>query len=395
VRTARWILLITLAVALFYWKITFTKQFSILWQWEPVTQSYSWYNFAASSIHKGILPIWDPYRFSGNTFIGEMQTGLFYPLKFLVYLMPLDENGLVSERIYNQFYVLTHVLAAIFMFLLARHLRLSSFASFVAALVFSVGGYLGNTGHPHTLDSGIWLPLIVLFFLRSTGEISALRGAFFAALSGLALGMAVLAGGIHMVIMAGIIVATISLLLCSSDSRRLRIFGMAALVAIVGFLFGAVQLLPSLEYGPLSYRWIGADMPIRFSQKVPYQFLGGIARFSPRSLFTFLFAAASPGDHLPSNYFGVLPFVLSIVGAWRGRQDKWVKYFGGSLAGVAGQMGEIFRGIGRGLIHVWVGRVLFPARLVVSGPRPRYCAGSRAFCSRHAFRGRNTGRLWD
>src|SRR5258705_5750029 len=103
-----WTLLLLVTVPLFYWKILFTKQFSILWQWEPVTQSYSWYNFAASSIHKGILPIWDPYRFSGNTFIGEMQTGLFYPLKFLVYLMPLDGNGLVSERIYNQFYVLTH-----------------------------------------------------------------------------------------------------------------------------------------------------------------------------------------------------------------------------------------------------------------------------------------------
>ena len=112
-RTLRWVLLLTGIVVLFYWKLVFTKQFTVLWDWEPVTQSYSWFNFAATSIHKGILPIWDPYRFSGNTFIGEMQTGLFYPLKFLVYILPLDANGMVPERAYSALYVVTHLLAAL------------------------------------------------------------------------------------------------------------------------------------------------------------------------------------------------------------------------------------------------------------------------------------------
>ena len=254
-----------------------------------------------------------------------MQTGLFYPLKFLAYMMPLDSNGMFSERVYNEFYVLTHILAAIFMFLLAGHLRLSRFASFVAGLCFSLGGYLGNTGHPHTLDSGIWLPFIVLFFLRSADQNSVSRGLFFAALSGFGLGMAILAGGIHMVIMSGIVIATMSLVLYAGKPRA-QIFAMAASVAVMGFLFGAVQLIPSMEYGPLSYRWIGSDTPIRFLQRVPYQYLGELARFSPRSLFSFLFGAANPGDQSPSNYFGVLPFLLSIIGAWRCWSEKWVKY---------------------------------------------------------------------
>jgi hypothetical protein len=326
VRTARWILLLIVTIALFYWRILFTKQFSILWMWEPVVQSFSWYNFAATAIQKGILPIWDPYRFSGSTFIGEMQTGLFYPLKLLVYLAPLDGNGLVSERVYNEFYVLTHLLAAIFMFFLARHLRLSHFASFVAGLAFSLGGYLANTGHPHTLDSGIWLPLIVLFFLRSLNQHLTGRALFFAALSGLALGMAILAGGLHMVIMAGIVVGTMALVAGRGDRRMGRALAIAACVAVVGFLFGAIQVLPSLEYGPLSFRWVGGDGPIRSFQKVPYQYLGDLARFSPRSLLAFLFGGAYPGDHAPSNYFGVLPFFLSILGAWQFWSERWVKY---------------------------------------------------------------------
>ncbi len=326
-RSGRWILLFVLTISLFYWRIAFTKQFSILWQWESVTQSYSWYNFASQAVHKGILPVWDPYRFSGNTFIGEMQTGLFYPLKLVAYLMPLDSNGLFSERVYNELYVLTHIFAALFMFMLARYLRLSAFASFVAGLIFSLGGYLGNTAYPHTLDSGIWLPFVVLFFLKAAQDIPAKQAAFYASLSGLGVGMSILGGGIHIVIMEGIVIATLCLAGHERKPLRARAVVLAALVGVIGFMLGAVQMLPSMEYGPMSYRWIGGNAPIRFLQRVPYQYLGGIARFSPRSLFAFLLGSASPGDHSPSNYFGVLPFLLSIVGAWRCWREPRVKYF--------------------------------------------------------------------
>ncbi len=30
---------IVIVVVLFYWKLIFTKQFTVLWQWEPVTQA--------------------------------------------------------------------------------------------------------------------------------------------------------------------------------------------------------------------------------------------------------------------------------------------------------------------------------------------------------------------
>src|SRR5262249_44727606 len=75
--SAQWIVVLTLLVLFSYWKIVFTKQFSILWQWEMVSQYYAWYTYAAAWIHKGIVPLWDPFRYGGNSFIGEMQNGLF------------------------------------------------------------------------------------------------------------------------------------------------------------------------------------------------------------------------------------------------------------------------------------------------------------------------------
>jgi len=40
-KSAGWILVLTIVVLLSYWKIIFTKQFTILWQWELLSQYYT------------------------------------------------------------------------------------------------------------------------------------------------------------------------------------------------------------------------------------------------------------------------------------------------------------------------------------------------------------------
>src|SRR5258705_2376703 len=139
-KSAPWIVTLTVVVLLSYWKIVFTKQFSILWLWEMVNQYYAWDTYAATYIQRWILPLWDPLRYGGNTFIGEMQNGLCYPFKLALYLGPLDSNGLLSERAFHLFYVFSHWLAAVWMFLLARYLKLSYLPALVAGMCFGLGG---------------------------------------------------------------------------------------------------------------------------------------------------------------------------------------------------------------------------------------------------------------
>src|SRR5262245_12157759 len=160
------VLLLTAIVILSYWKIIFTKQFSILWESDVVSAHYAWYTYAAQWIQKGVVPLWDPTRYGGNTFIGEMQNGLFYPFKLALYLAPLDQNGLLSERFYNLFFVFSHWLAAFFMFLLARYLKLNYLPALVAGICFGLGGFIQWPPWPYLLDAMVWLPLIVLFVLR-------------------------------------------------------------------------------------------------------------------------------------------------------------------------------------------------------------------------------------
>jgi hypothetical protein len=235
------------------------------------------------------------------------------------------------------------------MYLLARHFRLSQFASFISGLAFSLCGYLANTGHPHTLDSAIWLPLIVLFFLRAVEAQTELRAIFEASIGGIALGMAVLAGGLHRVSMDAIVIASMPARLCDGEGRYRRVLTAAITVAVFGFLLGAVQLLPSVEYGSQAYRWFGGPTPIRSLQKIPYEYLGGQNRLSPRAIFAFLFGAAESGNASPGNYFGVLPFIMSIVGVWRCWRDRWVKYFA-LLAGIS----FLYSWGSFSLIHGWM-----------------------------------------
>jgi len=340
--TLRWLLLLTALVALFFWKVLFTNQFSLLLNWEGTNQTYAWYNFAAQTIQQGTLPAWDPYSQSGRSFVGESQTGLFYPLKALLYLAPLGPDGLVSERIFHQFFVLAHLLAAFFMFLCAREVGIKNgFAAFIAAACFSLGGFTGRVPWPYMLDSAIWLPLIFLLLLRAFRAGTRSKRIAYAGCCGLALGMTLLAGSIHVLFMDVLVVLSAAgLFTFRSESRSagestpatpspayhwLAAAWIILLVGVVAVAASAVQLLPSLEYAPLARRWTG-EWSGAFQERIPYEVAGNLFHMTPRAIFTFLFGGTPDGGAEISPYFGVMPLLLTIIGMGRNWSNRWVKY---------------------------------------------------------------------
>ncbi len=327
----KWISLIFVVTVLFFWKITLTQQYSVLMQQEQANQAYAWYHFSSATFHQGILPLWDPYTHAGRTFVGGMETGLFYPPKLLLYSWPLSRSGLFSQQLFHRFYVLAHILASCFLFLLARELGLSPFPAFVASLCFSLAGFMSKLPWPDMLDSGIWLPLILLFLLRAMRAHGARRVALFSCLSGIALGMAILGGRIHIVIMDGAVVAGAAVYVACekprSRSRWIRSVVVLAVIGLFALCLGAIQLLPSIEYSPLAVRHIGADAPIPATSKIPYADLRD--EFQARSLASLLFPTAFGGlvgGEGFTLYFGVMPLILAIFGIWQNWGDRWVRY---------------------------------------------------------------------
>jgi len=80
--------------------------------------------------------------------------------------MPL-QHGFISREVLHGYYVLIHYVAALFAYFLCRDLRLSRTASLLAGLAFALGGFMGDSGWPQILCSAMWLPLVLMFYLRA------------------------------------------------------------------------------------------------------------------------------------------------------------------------------------------------------------------------------------
>jgi uncharacterized membrane protein YfhO len=115
---------------------------------------------------KGQLPTWNPYSFSGTPLLANFQTGAFYPLNILFFILPFTTA-------WSILIVLQAVLAAAFMYLFLRELTLGKQASILASFIFPFCGYSvawmewGTIGH--TL---LWLPLILLSIEKLTKKIT-------------------------------------------------------------------------------------------------------------------------------------------------------------------------------------------------------------------------------
>jgi hypothetical protein len=337
-----WFALLVLVTVLFYWKILLTNQFSLLTGSEAVNQGYSWYQFWVSMIKQDTLPLWDPFVFSGRSFAGEMLGQAFHPFSLLLALAPFNSSCLLSTQLYNTFFALAHFLGACFMFVLVREFSLSRFSALVAAICFSLGGFVGEVTWPNYLWGAIWLPAIFLFLIRAFNADSLKLGAPRASLAGLALGMTILAGGLHMAIMQAIVVFTAAAFQIyqshrtrqtAQDNFWIRPALIVVVVAVMGLAAGAVQLFPSMEYSGHAVRWFGAHPPLPATQRIPYAHLrDGVA---PQGvlmllLFTAFNGNAGAGEFNP--YLGVFPLLLGIIGAWKAWGNPWVRYLTGLAA---------------------------------------------------------------
>ncbi len=305
------------AIGTFYWKVLLTSQFSLLTGAEAVNRSYSRLQFWVFSVRHGTLPLWDPYAAGG-----QIASGAFYPLHLLLALVPLGAGGMLSPRLYHLSFVFAHFLAAGFLFALARELGLGRFSALVAAICFSLGGFLGGTNGLDLLESGVWLSLIFLLLLRALRAEDALAAARQAALCGVALGVSMLAGGTDLVVLQVLVVLSAAIVGSKSAVRAALVIGVAGLV---GFAAGAIQWLPAWAYGQQ----------------------GGSAggELWPQGILTLLLPEAFHGalgaGEVVSPYFGVLPLLLAVIGVWKNWRNLWVRYLCGlAVAGFLVSLGS-------------------------------------------------------
>lgn len=107
----------------------------------------------------GCFPLWNHLNALGTPLLGNMLSGVFYPLKPIIYV-----HDTLTAR--DAYLVLRLLLAALFTWALCRRLRLTFLPSAVAAMSFAFSGYMKMFVNENYLNADVLLPAALLFTLR-------------------------------------------------------------------------------------------------------------------------------------------------------------------------------------------------------------------------------------
>ncbi len=126
--------------------------------------SYSWLSMRsllAQSFISGDPSLWNPFSMLGVPYMADIQSGFFYPLNYLVLIMPLNVFS-------NVYYIITLALAGFFTYLYMSEIQDSKLVAFLVGLVFMFSTFLGGprVTHQNVFSSVIWLPLVLFFVQR-------------------------------------------------------------------------------------------------------------------------------------------------------------------------------------------------------------------------------------
>ena len=311
---------------------------TILAGFDNSVQFYAWYTYAARAISQGTLPLWDFSQFSGHSFIGEMQAGLFYPpnlVLFWVLSLLHPESYTINAPHIIEFFVLLGLIGCAFAsYWMFQEFNLSKPASLIGATIFAYAGFIFDrqSGQLCVFNSIIWIPFVVAAYLRYSCQDSIFRKVLWLNTSGLGLGMTILAGHYLGFIYSTVIITFHSIFKIYRSIQKNKvdnIFIKNIITQVIslfititfGVLLASLQLIPTLEYSKLSLRWVSGPNPVSSGEKIPYFVLGDQFHFTPAGLFSIinpdLMILNLIGSVDGQIYSGIIALLLGLFVIWK------------------------------------------------------------------------------
>jgi len=190
-------------------------------------QFYPWLNYLREEIVMGNFPMWNPFSFLGISFVGNIQSFIFYPLTIIYTIFPFPVAYKIS--LYLHYFITSY-----FFYLLLSQLKKknkivpSIFWITTAYFLFRVR-FLGE------LQASSFLPIVILFLLRNKKN-------FFI----ISFSLVILAGHPQIVYYNLIIYAFIYFTLIIFRKIKLRDVKIL-LYTPISFVLASIQFLPFLE----------------------------------------------------------------------------------------------------------------------------------------------------
>lgn len=230
---------------------------------DVASQFLGWREFAFERLAAGDVPLWNPYLFCGQSFIGNWQTAMFYPPNALHFVLsaPRAINVLAAVHVY---------LAGVLCLMWLRGRGYGAWSATVGAAAFMLSApLLGRLfpGHLTWLAAVAWMPLV----LHAIDRLLDGGRWVWSWVGSAAVGLQWLAGypqPVYLTLLAS--VAYVVLCSVHSTFRWRAVAGLVAMVA-VGTLLAAVQVLPGVETGLESSRRGGASFDYASSFSLPLE----------------------------------------------------------------------------------------------------------------------------
>jgi len=304
----------------FFWQIALTNR--VLAGLDVFAYFYPYRDFASEALRAGRLPLWNPYLFMGTPLLANSQVAVLYPLHWPLLWLSAPKQVAWS--------IVGHVwLAGAGAYLFARAaIKLRPLAAFVAATIFSLGGFLGaQVEHVNQLNVSAWLPWLLLCVEGAIVPGRRRRLAFLG--GGAVVALALLAGHTQAAYIVLFGAGVYALLRSWPQFRARKVWpglhgaGALALMALMGLALAAGQLLPTLELSRLSVRSGGLpyNEAASFSLKPALIFKA----FLPPLLW-------EPPFSEYIAYVGLIGLALAAAGAWALVRRK---HAGGACLGLA------------------------------------------------------------
>ena len=237
-----WLLLATLALtgALFL-------PGASLYRWDTLVYSWPLLLETRAQWLSGHWPFWAGSICNGTPLLENINAGVLYPLRALLWLLPL--------KVGYALFLALHVALALYGMeaLLRRGLGLRGWAPLVGALVYAASGYARGMWDTHNFVALPWLPwgLLALWSAARPGHIRS------AALGVATVWTLLLLSGDLQAAALWIPVAALAALL---HPARRRLLGALALGLLIALPLSALQWLPAWAAAQESYRAGGLDL---------------------------------------------------------------------------------------------------------------------------------------
>jgi hypothetical protein len=322
---------------------------AFLWE-DFLYLTYPIRTFAATSLSRGEIPLWNPYTFGGMPFLADLTTTVLYlPCTLLVLAVHKGSLGVFWVELVN---ILHFILAGISMFFLARSYGIRKGPALFSGVTYMLSGFMMvHAIHLSILAVVAWFPLILLLFRN----VLLRKEWMWVFLCAVVLGHSLLAGFLQLSLYFYVFLFAYFLFELVQQNLHRAIFTRAALmitlraaaVVVLSLAVSMVQFLPAQEMSELSFR-----------AQITYE-KASEGSLAWQQLLTFLFpkffgtAGATgypywgPGAYWyfweTCIYLGVLPFVLMLLSVlFTGKYKHIILFLGVGVFAVLYALGDNF-----------------------------------------------------